>query len=433
MPSLVLLLILSQNLGVGHRFPWSWLPWGMGRGFWLVATVFFIAACFSKSLRQWHDQKAEGVLSGRAERGFYLGLVFLNAGNALLNFGYFRGLGYSFPVLHLIVCLVAGVLTWRGVNPLRVALGFGLGLLAASIIHFPLNSVRSDMLPVIAGAFERWRQGFSPYGGFDLNGSSNTMPYLPGVFLSHWPAWMSGIDLRWGSALFRLVWGVLLIAHAERLPFASLWKKVAATWLLNPYLGFRHDLYFEFFNLLIVAFWCVRSVRGVVLALMIVSRQWAWIWAPFLVFSWGGNRNSWRDLGVFVFSLAGLVGFGVLLFGGSTTGTQFLGAILGGFQERLTWNEFPGDFGLTLAPLFYALHMAPWLQWVQAAICGGLLGWVVFFRRDQALYYGWVTLALFLMFNMHFWNYFWLSPSLFLMMGGIKGEVSDESVPGRSC
>ncbi len=414
MPSLIFLLILSQNLGVGHRFPWSWLPLGMGRGFWGLATLFFIGALFSKNLRKTLDQLLARLLSLRA---FFLTLVVLNAAYALLNYGYFRGLGYSIPVLHLILCALAGVFIWRGTNPLRVALGLSVGLLVSSIMHFPLNPTRSDMLPVIAGAFEQWKLGGSPYGVFILNGGDhNTMPYLPGVFLSHWPAWAAGVDLRWGSVLFRALWGVLLLRQSDRLPPGSLWMKMAAVWLLNPYLNFRHDLYFEFFNFLMVAFWCVRSLRGLTLALMIVSRQWAWVLAPFLIFGMV-MKKAWRDLGLFVLSSVVLGGLGIALFAGSTTWTGFGSVVLSGFQERLSWSEFPGDFGFTLAPLFYALHAAPLLQYLQAALCVGFFLWVVLRRPQQAFYYGWVTLSLFLMLNMHFWNYFWISPSLFLLAG----------------
>jgi hypothetical protein len=437
MNALPIVLLILQSLAFGKSLPWSMLPEGIARLLWLVATAGLLVWMFRAHLLRPLRPCPDAIVKIAGHRiflisWFALGLVYL-----AFSYFRFRGFGYGVPYLHLLVFAIA--LPFLRVDRLGVSFAASIGLLIASIVHFPLHPDRSDMIPVIQSGLDRWWEGSDPYVWFELSGRQNLMGYLPGTFLSHLPAWALGIDLRWNEVLYRALW-MSLAWQAVRAKVPKSESKsetqpaIVALHLfaLSPYLGFRHDLYFEAFWLLLAVFVLRPSWRWLVLPMLVVTRQWAWVLAPFLLIpeiirargAKGGRLNA-KELGRFAVGFTLVIGTTVALFGRTTSVESFTHAIFW-FQKLLTREGFTGDYGISLSPAFFSLGITAVMQKAQVAVCLALLVWAWRSGANKtagehewkiqwakAALYAWIG---FLVLNMHFWLYFWFSPAFFALL-----------------
>lgn len=417
MLSLIAIPLLAMNLSFGRKVPWSYLPWGLSRWIWALLTVSFIALVFR---RDWQEKLENPIKNLLTRRSLWVLLVLWNATDAVLSHFYFKAMGYSFPTLHLAICVVS--LFWvRGDRPQRAA-AFSIAFLVASIIHFPLDGARSDMLYVIQHALDLWGSGQAAYAPFTYpSGETHQMPYLPGTLFAHLPAWSMGIDLRWNTVLYRTVWVVLLIQAAKRSAAPRSSVQMLSLVLMSPFLNWRHELYFEFFLFLIAFLVIFREKLSIlVLPLLILTRQWSWIFAPFVVVD-SFKKKGIKAIAALVASSAVTTLVMTLLLRGSLW-KDVISAIFQ-FQSLLENPAYQGDYGLTLAPVFYALGISGALQKLQAISC--IAVFLIAYKKREWVYSGWIALILFIIFNPHYWNYFWLSPIVYLLSYFLSDPRSD--------
>lgn len=427
--SVIFSLLIAQSFAVGRSLPWGLLPFDLGRLFWFFLTIGFVLGIFLRKTA-WVGCFAGLTLKSWALRAWLaLNLVYL-----WMSYSRFRQMGYAFPWLPVAaVCLgtlfierAPGAKGWRG--RLIFAFAINLLILVGSIFHFPIHPLRSDMLPVIANGLDFWAGGVSPYEVFELAGRSNRMGYLPGTLFFNLPAWALGLDLRWNTFFYRVIWMFLVV---RRLDLSKKPEKSSLVWVwlaLAPYFNFRHDLYFEGFILGVVALVLYPRLRFVLVPALVATRQWAWVLAPFwlLIECFGPTRRIvWKRVLVSVLAWAAIMALFVALLSGSTKFGDFWRVIFW-FQKAVNSTQFSGDYGLTFAPLFYRFEVSSWLQKTQALVLGGCFLAAFKVRGDSARVLRLSALAwvLFTFLNGHYWLYFWNTLVVYLAALSICEESS---------
>ena len=407
----IVLLLVTPTLSIGGKYPWSLLPWELGRLFWVVTAFAFVLLLFNQAARSHVASWFLRLFRGRAWLFVLLGT---NLAFVLLNYFYFRRFGYELPWLAIAASLISFIVVPR--SPLTGAWLTSVGILLGSILSFPLDRERSDMLPAIHEALDLWASGGDPYGRLSATTGTDRMPYLPGLFFSHLPAWLLGLDLRWNSVFYRICWGYVLVAGLRKIGKASPLQTCGLLALLNPYLVFRHDLYFEFYILVIVVFWASQVARWPILALALVTRQWTWIVAPFLLLGMTGPRprDRLRALMALIASLG--VWLGILWFAlRDRTTTESLSVVLTKFQSFAGTTSYFGDFGLALYPLLIMVGLASASQIVQAVIVAIMFVRALFSEPEYAVWLGLIALCLFIQLNVLYWNYFALEAAMWIL------------------
>jgi hypothetical protein len=368
-------------------------------------------------------------------RSFQLAAIF-----AVLDFGilwyesvHFRDLGYAWhPILFAVVSLLAAAtyrylsLPKRSAAPVLTVFPWLL-FSAASIVSYPLNYLRSDMLPVILWADGNLLQGLNPYTQFFVANRIYDFPYLPGLLVAYLPFVALHWDPRVGSVLYMAVGaGVVLWAArpAARVAVAAL----LALLLMNPFLIYRHELYLQPHWLTwIAAFALLQRGRNLwalfVFGLGMAMYQFSWILLPFLLIyalknsalksnvlqSSGGvlRRGDWPE----VFRQTGAALAGALLLAGPFLRSAF---------SRVA-NNTVGQWGRVPHATAEPMNLSYWVTFpvpasqllrLQVAIMIGLYLYCLFARRceDLADTLRWciVGLTLFVMLNVLVDGYFFL-------------------------
>ncbi len=438
MAFLALLILLAQNLGLGKAYPWAMLPWDLGRWIWIVVSVGALAlfaeqAGLVRLGARWERIRLEAErIAGH--RAVLVALILANALFAVVSWNHFQGFGYQFPWLHLIV--LGACIPFVRRDRFWLSCLVSLALLAASIVHFPLDIGRSDLLPVVRMTWDKLATGTSPYifQSFAPDGHESSMPYLPLTFFSHAPAWVLGLDLRWNQVLWRLLWMLAVGMALARLKNGSPWRTVAHLFVLNPYYNFRHDLYYEVFLAGVVAYQAWPRWRWLSLPALMWTRQWAWVMAPFLGLDWlavreqapgagsGGRPLDWRNVARQAAWLAlgtALVSAAVVLaLAPTTTVAMFLRSVFI-FQDFVKF-----DYGLALGPIAQKLGAMDALLPLQAILVVAL-GLLALWRWWQGRFaagategierLGLIALCVFILLNRFTEVYMWLEPSMWML------------------
>ena len=441
MAFIALLVLLAQNLGLGKTYPWGMLPYDLGRWLWLVLSLGLLALLLEQvGLVRFGRRWQRGVSAcerALGHRAAFIGLLAYNALFAVVSYNHFGRFGYAFPWAHLVLLAAAAAFVRR--DRFWLSCLVSLGLLAASVIHFPLAVERSGMLPGIQAAWNNFAIGRSPvpYPPNPQAGYWAILFSLPGIFFSHGPAWVLGLDLRWGQAVWRLAWmlviGTALGKHAPGSP----WRTVAHVFVLNPYYNFRHDLYFEGFLFLVAAYHAWPAWRWLCLPALGWTRPSAWVMAPFLALDWLVNRRreaggapleprlDWRRIARQAGWLAlgtGLVTAAVALPWWRSTPLSLLVMR----SRELAAPQPAFEYGLTLGPLASTLGVSFVLQPLQAAL-SAVLGlwtlWCWWSRRAVAAEQaaeaiermGLVTLCAIVLLNPYFELYFWFDAGFWML------------------
>ena len=393
--------------------PWAYAPFGAGRWVWGLFTVGFIYCLASAAARERLDR----IFSPLAEGRLWLwGLLLGNLVLFWLEAYRFRDFGYRGPWPHLFLGLLAT--PWIRRDRLWVSCLLNLGFLAASIFTFPLHEQRSNMLPLIQEGLNQWRNGQSPYGPLVMSYATDRMPFLPGTLFSQLPAWSLGLDPRWNTLLFRAVWMGLLLRQLGKREVHPAWVNVLHFFVLSPFLNFRHELYFEFFLLLMALYWVFPRLRWLTLPLMVVTRQWAWVLAPFAVADlMRGRRPLKAALELTTGAVA--VGLGMWLLLRSTTNWALLLDGLTAHPPVTSESVFFGDYGLTLVPSLTALGLGALLQSLQAVLSLACLIYGMPAPRADLRRAAVGGLIGFILLNFHFWNYLWTSAIFWMIAYGL--------------
>ena len=157
-----------------------------------------------------------------------------------------------------------------------------------SILSFPLHPGRSDMLPLIQAAGEKFLSGGIPYG---LHSIPHQVPltYLPGMWLAFMPAVALGFDVRFVNmiAVLSSIAVVYAVAREEQKTYITLF---CGLFLMIPYLQYRHEIYMGilWLSLSLVLFFHIKKKPILACAFVAVSMsvsQFSWVLAPVLFIS----------------------------------------------------------------------------------------------------------------------------------------------------
>jgi hypothetical protein len=187
------------------------------------------------------------------------------------------------------------------------------GGLLLSILSFPLNYLRSDMLPVIVWADRSLLLHVDPYTTLHVAERLYDFPYLPGMMLAFYPFALVGLDLRFGAMAYLLGAAGLIYLTARRerrMEVAAL----LALFLLCPFLQYRHELYLEphWFTLVLVFVLMQRrrfAWAALAFGVSMAIYQFSWILFPFFLL-YGLRRRGWGEVAKLL--VLGVVGMFVL-------------------------------------------------------------------------------------------------------------------------
>lgn len=338
---------------------------------------------------------------------------------------HFARFGYVLPEAIATICCLAIVLGaaaafWRPTGKrtlIAVLWVYGAGLLLA-IRCFPLNYLRSDMLPVIVWADQRLLAGLDPYATMHVGGRLYDFPYLPGMLLAFLPAVAAHVDVRFVCLGCVLTLSVLIYAGASEYRRVEV-ALLIGVFVLSPFLQYRHDLYLE-------PHWCALTASIVLLhwrrflwgaAAFGVSMglyQLSWVLFPFLVL-FAFHRGGWREA-----SRTVLVAFLAML--------AVVGPFLRSASGRIASNTV-GQWSRLPHALADPINLSYWvtflvrpdqLKWVQLLALSVLFGYCVLCGRcrtltDMLRWMSW-ALALFIALNVLVDGYFYLTLLLLLLL-----------------
>lgn len=335
------------------------------------------------------------------------------------KFGY-NGSVYSLLFVVGVGALFIAVASWRrtpGAWLATVVASYAAGQLLA-IRYFPLNYLRSDMLPVIAWADERLVHHLNPYATMHVGARLYDFPYLPGMLLAYLPAVAAGLDVRWISVACVICLGLLLY-YAALKTFRKHAAALCGIFMLAPFLQYRHDLYLQPHWLCLVASivllqrkrfgWAV-AVFGISMAIY----QLSWVLFPFIVlYAW--RNGGWRRAGQAV-----VIGLGSMLL--------VVGPFLHSAMSRIESNTV-GQWSRLPHALADPMNLSYWLtflvrpdqlKWVQLVVMSFIFGFCIVMGRCQSLTdtLRWMSaaLALFIAINVLVDGYFYLTLLLLLLM-----------------
>ena len=309
----------------------------------------------------------------------------------------------------------SGTFSWRLL--LGVLLAYTAGLWLA-IRDFPLNYLRSDMLPVIVWADSRLAAHLNPYATMYVGGRVYDFPYLPGMLVAFLPAVEAGVDVRWTTWICILLLAMLLYrsCRSDRRREATL---LLGIFLLSPFLQYRHELYLAPHWLALGATVVLLTRRryswaaaafGVSMALY----QLSWVLFPFLaLYAW--RRGRWPEtLKTMLVSVAAML--------------VIVGPFLKAASQRIANNTVGQWSGLPHA-LADPINLSFWLtyvvrpsdlKWVQLATLTILFAYCVFRGKCRSLTdtLRWMSAALtiFILMNVLVDGYFYLTLLLMLLM-----------------
>ena len=338
---------------------------------------------------------------------------------------HYRAFGYHLSACVCSISLAIVLLVWvsfffhSSARRLMAAVltSIGAGMIVA-IRCFPLNYLRSDMLPVIGWADGRLLQHLDPYGTMHVGNRIYDFPYLPGMLVAFWPAAYLHVDLRWAPLAYHLASTFLVFWAARqgrRLEVAGL----LGLFLLCPFLQYRHDLYLEphWFTLVLATLLMQRRRfvwSALVWGISCAVYQLSWVIYPFVLLNAYRRRGVLEALKVF-----GLTGLGAMLVSG-----PFLKSASSRIASNTVgqWSRLPHALADPINVSYWLTYVIrpDHLKWVQAALLIILFGfcWIRQCCRTLADTLRWMcwALAIFIPLNVIVDGYFYLTLALLLLL-----------------
>ena len=374
--ALLVLVISVVNDG------WSGRPVGWRHQVLLLPFTMFAVLALVRLLmlsRDRSDAEAQGVaLAGKHSLTLLL-ICFESL--SVAGFAYaarhFARFGYRVEPDHALVALSVFLVTGLWAISRRTALAVLYAVMAAysaglwlAITSFPLNYLRSDMLPVIQWADLRVVHHLSPYATMHIGTRLYDFPYLPGMLLAYLPAIALHLDVRVVNLVCVLLlsgWIYRLASTERRLESALL----LGVFLLSPFLQYRHDLY-------LAPHWCamVGAIAlmqrrhylwaAVAFGISMALYQLSWVIFPFFVL------NAFRRRGFREAIKLGLCGIASMLV--------VMGPFLASAMGRIASNTV-GQWSKLPHALADPINLSYWvtfavrpdqLKWVQLAAMAGI-------------------------------------------------------------
>ncbi len=298
--------------------------------------------------------------------------------------------------------------SWKWI--LVAALMCYCGDMLLAIHEFPLNYLRSDMLPVILWADTNLLHHASPYTTMFVGGRVYDFPYLPGMIVAYLPAVFLHLDLRFMSGAC-VVASAILIVLATKDKYKIESATLVALFLTCPYLQYRHELYNQPHWLsLVIAFVLMQRRRFLLAALTwgvsMALYQFSWILLPFFLLN-GFRRRGWTEVSkLLVASMAGAM--------------VIVGPFLSSASRRIASNTV-GQWGLRQHADADPINLSYWITYMihpdkllrlQAVMLVGIFLFCLWKRRCTTLAdtVRWMvaSLTLFILLNVLVDGYFYL-------------------------
>ena len=338
---------------------------------------------------------------------------------------HFRAFGYRLTGAGCLIASSLAVAGWLGYCSNRSARGllggvlmtYGAAMLLA-IVCFPLNYLRSDMLPVIGWADSRVLHHLNPYETMHVGTRLYDFPYLPGMLVAFLPASVFHLDLRWATLAY-LIGAAVVVYFAAATEYRHAVVALLGLFLLCPFLEYRHDLYLQ-------PHWF-----AVVVAVVLMQRR-HFLWSGLVWgFSCGIYQLSWV---IFPFVLLYAYRRGGLSEASKVLGLAATGAMLmcGPFLASASRNiasNTVGQWSRLPHALADPMNVSYWLtffihpdqlKFVQAGLLTALFFYCVVTDRCRTLADGlrWmcVALAVFIPLNVLVDGYFYLTLLLVILL-----------------
>lgn len=354
---------------------------------------------------------------------------------------------FGFWVSVAITCVSLLILLVRPPRP-AIALGLltvaGLSIRAWSNLQWDLNPVRSDMVPLIHSALEAFMAGENPYAFHQMQTNSLVpLTYPPLLWLSHLPAYLLGIDIRWTSwisdAIISLALGLAAIRRAPRM-FGPVLLALA-TYLFLPDMHWAAIYAEPHFDWAIVVLLCLSvmsrkpKLAGVMYGIAMLTRPFNVLFAPFFCL-WLWRRFGAREA-LHSLLISGVIAAVVYVpFVAPDPNIFYVGTVRWLLEYGPVHGHwFKGYIGFS-GPL-YAHKLGAWLTPIQLSGMAALIVWAFFkLRTTSHLFIFWLlTLAHFIAFNSLIWMNFWIGVFLLgtaLLIGAEIGEreaIEDANSP----
>ncbi len=293
-----------------------------------------------------------------------------------------------------------------------------------AIRSFPLNYLRSDMLPVVQWADQRLAHGLNPYTTMHVGDRLYDFPYLPGVLVAYLPMIGMGLDPRWLNVGCVAVMAIMLYRVA--LPQARLTAAaLIAVFLLSPFLQYRHDLYLAPHWLLLVTAVVLLQRRwfswgAVVFGLSMAVYQLSWVLWPFLLL-YALRRRGWLEV-------LRIGGFSLLAMAAVT------GPFLRSAMQRIAsntvgqWSRLPHALAEPMNLSYWVTYLVrpDQLKWVQLVVLSCVFFYCLEKGRcrtlEDTLRWMGAALSIFIALNVLVDGYFYLTLLLLLLMYTLAAE-----------
>lgn len=409
------LLLLITVVGDG----WSGRPFGLRHQLILLPiTALFLLGAWKLLFG---DEKAGGAAIWTECRALWLlfifeaafALLFLYEAHHFAAFGYTLHRAAALLVFGALLLAFAALALARNIKA-RWVFGLSVAAYAAGLLlavaSFPLNYLRSDMLPVILWSDTHLLHGISPYQTIPVGDRLYDFPYLPGMLLTYLPFIAAHLDVRLGSLAYLIATAGLVYWAARRerrLQVAALF----ALFLLCPFLQYRHDLYLQPHWFTLAAIYVLKQRRRFAWAafafgISMAVYQFSWILFPFFLLN-ALRRRGWLE----VAKLALISAAGALLV---------LGPFLSSALQRISHNTV-GQWALLPHAVADPINLSFWVTYlvrpdkllrVQAVLMVTIFA-VCFVRRrcatlEDTLRWSCAALTVFILFNSIVDGYFYL-------------------------
>ncbi len=370
---------------------------------------------------------------GRLSRGVHrlaqprslrvLTLVFLLLSLALfiVNARFYKAFGYH---LHLwataavfLATITAVALAPKAKTLATATLASFTAISLLSIVSFPLNIQRSDMLPLLLAAGRSLLTTTDPYHLYTFPTETVFLTYLPGTLLAYLPATLLHIDPRLLNLLFVLALALTLLRNIVPI-YRDTFAALLSLWLLSPYLLYRHELYTQpHWLATITALLLLARSRltwaAILFGISISLSQFSWVLFPFfLLFLRERHGTRAALLGCLTaITTAAVITLPFLLWGPH----PFVFGVLSHWSNTLV-SARPVNLSFWTATLVGSHH----LQLVQALLLAALFAACVITRSCRTfpglLRSMSIALTVFILWNILVWGYFFLLLELLLLL-----------------
>lgn len=405
---------------------WAGKPSPVVHQLLLLPVLGLFVLALTSLLRSYRGDKDTG---SPLEKRVWLAAIGLGECLSMVMFSaevkHFRSFGYHATGLAVALGCLVLVLLWLGYWKARAAgvlafavIGTYVTGLVFAIYEFPLNYLRSDMLPVIGWADQRLVHRLNPYTTMHVGTRLYDFPYLPGVLSAYLPVSWLGVDLRWTNLVCVVGLALMILAVSRD---AARWTVAAAlgAFLLCPFLQYRHDLYLQPHWFVLAAAVVLMQRRHFVWAAALwgVScgiYQLSWVLLPFIFLN-AFRRGSWAEFGKVV---AGAVSGVVVTVGPffSVAAKQMAHNTVG------QWSRMPHALAEPINLSYWLTYLIrpDELRWVQAVVLTALFAGCFALQRCRTLVdtLRWMSIALavFIPLNVLVDGYFYLTLLLLLLL-----------------